>query len=448
MLALDCEVVSYLSDIIMIRHLLKLGLDVSTKRDLKPRNLLPVLSRQSSTETPKSRPDTTTEDDEDDSNIYDREFADLKLQDYESLYKDDPTGDTKKFIESVLTEYEYLKYNSMGRVPSNIDLIDMKRFIEEASGPAAREKLFNFFYKREMTKRANRIKKEREREQAKVVRKEKNAKFSHEYGGKRTGLLTDEGKLIYGLWHNTLFCRIPDNKLKSGRSTSRLINAALYGRKLIFDFDFENQMVPWIARNTMEQVQEAYGLNRYNYKDPFDIWFCNFNPNSDGGRFLADNCMKNLHNGSLVTLKNDCFTNHFDKSRLVYLSPNARERLDDINNNPDDVYIIGAYNDKGSAKPLTYRKAEALGIRCRSLPINTYVSLASGSKSLCVNHVTGILLEVMANGGNWREALIKYIPQRKIKPLEVVMEEEARRMQKLRKKSMVKFSIRKDLDLS
>lgn len=389
-----------------------------------------------------------TGEEEDESSIYDREFVDLKLENYESLYKDDPSGETEKIISTVLSEYEYAKYNSMGRVPSNIDLIDMKRFLDESPTPSAREKLFHFLYRREMVKRAAKNKREREREQSLLVRTEKNARMSNDYGGKRTGLLTDEGKLIYGLWHNSLFCRIPDNKFKTGRSSSRLIDAALYGRKLIFDFDFENQMVPWISRNTMEQIQDAYGLNRYNYREPFDIWFCNFKADSNGGQFLTKNCMKNLHTGSLVTVKDDCFTKHFDKSRLVYLSPNARERLGNISKQTDDVYIIGAYNDKGSAKPLTYRKAEALGIRSRSLPIDSYVSLAQGTKSLCVNHVTGILLEVIANGGDWREALMKYIPQRKIKPMDVVMEEEARRNQRLRKKSMVKFSIRHDLDLS
>lgn len=385
---------------------------------------------------------------EEDNSIYDREFVDLKLEDYESLYINDPGGEIKQLIQTTLSEYEYLKYNSMGRVPSNIDLIDMKRVVEEGPTYSARVKLFNFLYKREMVKRSGRIKREREKEQSKIDRVERQAKFSNDYGDRRTGLTTDDGRLIYGLWHNSLFCRIPDNKLKSGRSTSRLIDAALYGRKLVFDFDFEDQMVPWISRNTMEQIQDAYGLNRFNYKQPFDIWFCNFNPNSNGGQFITKNCMKNLYSGSLVTVKNDCFTKHFDKSRLIYLSPNARERLGDISKDVDDVYIIGAYNDKGSAKPLTYRKAEALGIRCRSLPIDNYVSLNAGSKSLCVNHVTGILLEVIANGGNWREALMKHIPSRKIKPLDVMLEEEARRNQKLRKKSMVRFSIRHDLDLS
>lgn len=380
--------------------------------------------------------------------IYSREFRDLKVEDYESLYNDDPTGEKKAFVETVLKEYEYHKYNSLGRVPSDIILVDMIRFFEEGQTVSARDKLFNFFYKREMVKRAQSIKKRKEKAEKSALQQAKLDKFTELYGGKRTGLLTDKNELIYGLWHNSLFLRIPDNKIKVGASASRLATAAMFGPRLIFDFDFENSMAPWVSRNAIDQVQEAYGLNRFKYQEPFDLWFCNLNQKTQSAEYLMKNAIANLFTTSMITVKDDCFTNYFDKSRLVYLSPDAREKVTDVGKN-DDVYIIGVYNDKGGGKPLTYRKAAKLGIRARSLPLDSYLAWQGGSKSLCVNHVTGILLEVMANGGDWRKAFIRHIPTRKIKPLEVVMEEEERRLAKLRhKKKMSRFSLREDLDFS
>lgn len=379
--------------------------------------------------------------------IYSREFRDLKVEDYESLYQDDPTGEKKALVENVLKEYEFHKYNSLGRVPSDIIVIDMIRFLEEGQTVSARDKLFNFFYRREMVKRSQTIKKRKEKAEKLAAQQAKLDKFNSLYGGKRTGLLTDKNELIYGLWHNSLFLRIPDNKIKTGASPSRLTAAAMFGPRLIFDFDFEDSMAPWVSRNAVDQVQEAYGINRFKYKEPFDFWFCNFNENNQSAEYLMKNAISNLYTTSMITVKNDCFTNYFDKSRLVYLSPDARERVKDVGNN-DDVYIIGVYNDKGGGKPLTYRKAAKLGIRARSLPLDTYLAWQGGSKSLCVNHVTGILLEVMANGGDWRKAFIKHIPARKIKPLEIVIEEEERRLAKIKhKKKMSRFSLREDLDL-
>lgn len=380
--------------------------------------------------------------------IFSREFKELKLNDYESLYKDDLTGAKQCFIENVLKEYEYLKYNSVGKVASDISLVDMERFLEEGQTLSAREKLFNYFYKREMVKRCQSMRKKRERAEKQAIADAKTEKFNKLYGGKRTGLLGTDNQLIYGLWHNSLFCRIPENKIKSGLSSSRLIEASLFGPKLVFDFDFESFMAPWIYRNVLDQVQESYGLNRYHYKECFDIWFCNFDENSPGADFLKKNALRNLFTSSLIEIKKDCFTNYFDKSRLVYLSPNAKEKVTSVGNN-DDVYIIGVYNDKGCGKPLTFRKAAKLGIRSMSLPLDSYIAWQGGSKSLCVNHVTGILLEVMANGGDWRKAFIKHIPARKIKPVEVVIEEEERRLSRMRqKRKMTRFSIREDLDLS
>uniref|UniRef100_A0A6G1SQ65 RNA (guanine-9-)-methyltransferase domain-containing protein 1 n=1 Tax=Aceria tosichella TaxID=561515 RepID=A0A6G1SQ65_9ACAR len=381
-----------------------------------------------------------------DESIYDREFAEIKVEDYADLYKDNDV--LRGRIETIINEYEFKKYNSMGRVPSTMTSEDMKLLLDDGCTPNNRDKLFRFLFKREMDKRASKLKIERQKQEAQARRSVKLKEFEKR-GAARTGLLSDNGDILYGLWHNSLFCRIPENRLKGGSSASRLTTAAMFGRKLIFDFSFDEYMVKHTSRNAVDQVQEAYGMNRFFYQEPFDIWFCNFKESSISGQYCTEKAIKNLHSGSMITVKEDCFTNHFDKSQLVYLTPNAREPLGKINKS-DDIYIIGVYNDKGHQKPVTYRKALKLGIRARCLPLDSHVVWQGSSKSLCVNHVTGILLEVMANGGDWQAALMKHIPKRKIKPMDVVAEEEEKRLARLLKtrKQTPQFSLRNDFDWS
>lgn len=361
--------------------------------------------------------------------VFCREFVDMKVEDYEELYKNDESGRIKKTIETGLKEYEFMKYNCDARVPAYIDVSAMDKLVRENTTTATRAKYFEFLFKREMFKRTQALKKQRRADEREARRQQEDGD-----GLARTGLLSKQGELLYGLWHNSLFCRIPENKLRHGNGLSRLIQAAQYGNKLVYDFGFESYMTPWIARNSADQLREAVGLNRLHYEDPFDVWFCNYTENSECDQFFtASKSKESLINNGLVTIKNDCFTNHFDKSRLVYLSPNAKEKLTSIGRN-DDVYIIGVYNDKSAMLPLSYKKAMQLGIRCKCLPLDSYVAWNIGSKSLCINHVTGVLLEFLSNGGNWEAAFKKHIPSRKIKTPEMIKEEESRKLETLRKK--------------
>lgn len=369
----------------------------------------------------------------DTTSLFDREFQDIKLDDYAVLYRDDPTGDHKELISTIIKEYESVKYNTLGRVPTSISVEHMSKIMEECQNVAERERYFNYLFTREMAKQAFLRKMNRKKELASL-------KKAQRWTAVRTGLLDEYGKILYGLWHNSLFCRIPEQRLKSGMSESRLCEAALFGRKLIFDFGYEEYMKPHIYQNALEQVTDSLGLNRYNYRSPYDIWFCNLKPASYASDYMAKVSKKDLCT-SFITRKNDCFTNYFDKSRLVYLSPHATESLKQNIFKSDDIYIIGVFNDKGGSLPISLRKANLLGVRARKLPLDEHIAWHSSTKSLCINHVTGILLEVMSNGGDWKSAFFKHIPSRKIKTIETIIEEENKR----RKKRPL-FNIREDFD--
>lgn len=375
-----------------------------------------------------------------------REFVDLKIEQYEELYKNDATGETKKTIQLALEEYEFAKYNSLGRVPSNIDLATMQRMLRECQSTIARSSFFNYLFKKEMAQLATIRRQKRVKEARQVIREERFSKFSSDVRS-RTGLLDDAGQLVYGLWHNSQFVRLPEQRLKYGSSASRLRDAALFGPTLIFDFDYDEHMNLWYCNNMAEQVLESYGLNRYHYYDPYDMWFCNFRTNDP----TAANTIKPLTASKvehMVTIKPDCFTNYFDKSRLVYLSPNSPHTLKSVGKN-DDVYIIGCYNDKGNSKPVSFRKAEQLGIRSAKIPIDQSVYWKGPTKALCINHVTGIMLEALANGNDWTKAILKHVPSRRIKSKDLVIEEQARRQArlaaKMSKSNLKKINLRRDI---
>lgn len=361
--------------------------------------------------------------------IFDREFIEKSIDDFKKYYENDPDGSIKAQIETILGEYESTKYNSMGRVPSELDDEIMERLLE-TKVTSSRLRLLDYFFKREMSKIAS--KKRRLRQAA------EKEKRTHT-GTNRTGLLDDDGNIVYGLWHNSLFSRIPEGRLKSGTSTTRLIDAARFGRKLVFDFGYHDEMRPQYNHNAQEQVMHSYGLNKHNYRKPFDLWFCNFNPETSG-KLLSTKLMPHMYQPeNMITMKEDCFTNHFDMSRLVYLSPHARNKCN-FKEESDDVYVIGVFNDKSSGRPVSYRKARSLGIRAESLPLDQYLSWGCGAKSLCINHVVGILLELLNNGGDWQAALKRAIPSRKIKPTEVLLAEHEYRLSKKRVRD--RFNVR------
>lgn len=392
------------------------------------RNILYAFRRHVSSDSSEGRVDWGSNQlsDEMKSIIYDRDFVELKLEDFEELYRDDPSGLTKESIIEALKDYEYIKYNDNGRVPSLITVKDMKELIVSAKSQSSREGYLRYLFKREMAKLADRRQKEASRLKNQMKYLERSP------GENRTGLLAKNGDLMYGLWHNSLLPRVILKRAKRNKTTSSLARAALGGRQLILDFSYD-ELMPRSKniRSLGEQILNVYGMNRYQYYDDyFDLWFCNLKEDSPTRRIMLENGDKSL-NLDFVSITTDCFTNHFDKSKLVYLSPKARYELGEVAS-MDDIYIIGAYNDQALPnKNASINRATELGIRSARLPIDRYLAWQGPGKSLCVNHVFGIMLE-MINGGDWRTAFHKNIPTRKIKPIEtVIQEEEAKRLRSI-----------------
>jgi tRNA (guanine9-N1)-methyltransferase len=99
-----------------------------------------------------------------------------------------------------------------------------------------------------------------------------------------------------------------------------------------------------------------------------------------------------------------------DPSKLVYLTSDSPNVLDDLDN--DKVYVIGGIVDRNRLKRATIDRAKELGIATARLPITQHLQLFT-SKVLTCNHVFGILLKYRDCGNDWKKAMLEVLPKRK-----------------------------------
>lgn len=102
------------------------------------------------------------------------------------------------------------------------------------------------------------------------------------------------------------------------------------------------------------------------------------------------------------------------KDCCIYLSSDAEEELEKLEE--DKIYIIGGLVDRNRHKDYIRGYAMNLGIRSYKLPIRKYLKLNS-STVLTTNQIFTILMDFHETM-DWKEALLKNIPKRKI--LEII----------------------------
>ncbi|KAF1810555.1 hypothetical protein P152DRAFT_89018 [Eremomyces bilateralis CBS 781.70] len=97
------------------------------------------------------------------------------------------------------------------------------------------------------------------------------------------------------------------------------------------------------------------------------------------------------------------------EGEVIYLSSESDETLTELK--PNSTYIIGGLVDRNRHKGLCYKTAVEKGIKTARLPIGDYLQMSS-RKVLTTNHVNQIMLRWLETG-DWAEAFLKVIPQRK-----------------------------------
>lgn len=114
------------------------------------------------------------------------------------------------------------------------------------------------------------------------------------------------------------------------------------------------------------------------------------------------------------------FQELFPKEQLIYLTADSPNTITSLDSNK--VYVIGGIVDRNRYKGLTYDRATNLGIETGRLPIDDGIKLLS-SKVLTVNHgiisfficyIVGNILLTYQTEKDWKEAVLKAIPNRKL----------------------------------
>ncbi|XP_050030696.1 mitochondrial ribonuclease P protein 1 homolog [Dermacentor andersoni] len=347
--------------------------------------------------------------------------TEMTVDDFKELITSD---ETRRRIHLVLLEYVSCR-DTVGRVPSVLSVEDMEKLLGIRS-PLQRAKYFNYLFKTEMATRALKRRKEQRRLERLAAKEEKLKKAAED------GSINH---IQYGI-ENTIFLFIRDQSIHRFQNY-RQAYAAMFGQTLVFDLDYEQEMSNRELINAADQLQEVFAANRLS-PDPFNLVFCGLK-----GEQYKHHVYKAIpHLGKpscLITVTENSYLDLYPKEKLVYLTPDARQPL---RYSDDAIYIVGAMVDLGTQMPYSVARAKRQGISFARLPLDEYLQWGqSSSKTLALNHITRILLDMKATK-DWNEAF-KAIPSRKLKTAEQLKAEQQFRVAKEHKKERVlkKFNL-------
>lgn len=190
------------------------------------------------------------------------------------------------------------------------------------------------------------------------------------------------------------------------------------GQRVIIDFGFENLMSEAERKSLACQILYLYGDIKKS-EMPFKLYLSDFHDD------IKMRLEKMSGFNDWVIYKDERpFHELFDKKDLIYLSADSPNTINSLDSSK--VYIIGGIVDRNRYKCLTYDRANNLGIETGRLPIDEGIKLLS-SKVLTVNHginynynifsyimIVGNILLNYQKEKDWKEAVLKAIPNRKL----------------------------------
>lgn len=337
--------------------------------------------------------------------------------DFTSITNGDPVLEKK--LKILFLEVEVLR-QSGHRVPQNIKLRQWEELLalETRTG---RRKYLSYIFGVEKA-RENRKNKKTEH---KIQREEKMKK------------LPENNHLIYALGYNTIFQRVYDSTINNFYN-NKLMQAMQFGQKLVLDCSYDSHMTLREAMNCGKQLTYLFSDNRA-HDSPFDLYLCNAMRESNTMKQFVK-FIPTLYDPDFpINITEKHYLELFPKENIVYLTPHCREKMREFDH--DAVYIIGAMVDKVNAEPLSLAKAKREGLKMEKLPLDRYLLWGSGgSKSLTLNQVIKILLDIRATG-SWDKAL-QHVPRRKLATAEDIQERSLQEMDKSKQKLQYIFKDR------
>ena len=149
-----------------------------------------------------------------------------------------------------------------------------------------------------------------------------------------------------------------------------------FDQPLVFDFGYNHLMSPKEQSLLARQILELQSVN-VSLVDPFPLYFHNYDKNS----FLSRKISQSVDIDEVPVIFTDEEVDvHLPEKKLCYLSPDSQNDMERFDG--DTTYIIGSLVDLSGQGPLSYVKADALGIPTVRLPIDKYVKWKGGTKYL------------------------------------------------------------------
>ncbi|ODM98415.1 Mitochondrial ribonuclease P protein 1 [Orchesella cincta] len=306
---------------------------------------------------------------------YDGSLTEEELQELTS-------GDPKLMRKLNRVQLELLKLREDGRnVPSRILLEHWKELLSFNSAES-RRKYLNYLFKYEMKQLKKLKTKENKKEQTPVNVNEWSA-------SPRSVMVRVYKKNVHNFYHG------------------RMCSAMLHNPPLVLDCSYDEQMTGRAARNCAKQISRLIPENR-SHPEPFNLYLCNASRNSKIMKHLLQKIPTLYNDNYAINLQEGSFMDIFPKERLVYLTPYCRDELDEYSE--DDIYIVGACVTKTSSQPWSFEKATSLGLKMRRLPLDQLG--VSSSKSLTLNEMLKVMLDLRYFRGDWKRAL-QQVPRNK-----------------------------------
>ena len=334
----------------------------------------------------------------------DKPFVEVTVDFYESIIKSD---EDRQRIEEILKEYRERMY-LFRDTPRQISVFQMERLMKMEKNES-RAKFYKYLFVTQVHSERVKMKKPKEPE---------NFGEDDSVSGQ---FFDKSNRPIYRTFRNCPFLSLRHSKLDSVHDYKKK-NAALFGSKLVFDFSY-NDLMDWREKTAAAGHLQAAYFKNLKSKDPFDLYFCNLDPESEMSGFLRRS-FPNLDDPKImISLEARSYLDIFPREKLVYMSPDAEEPYV---YDPDDIPIIGVLVDLQEQKHLSYDKSTLENIRKARMPLTECFEWnVESARILPLSQVTGILCDVKSNNGNWSEAIVKNSVKKRLKsPLKMAQEAE------------------------
>lgn len=279
------------------------------------------------------------------------------------------------------------------KMPISINLRDLENVAKEMKGERQILKYLDYMNIKELRKMSDFIQRRctlAKSEPAKAERLENISKEPH---------------LYYGLGQNCILLRTADRTMDKVHNWNAIREFNDWGTPLVIDFSFlAGYRTTGSSMKSLLYSEMPYSItNNRMAEQPFQLHFTGVTTELQVHMEKVSPGISSISSCVNITDKN--VVDMFDPERLVYLSPDSRNDLKEIN--PDDVYVIGGIIDKHDRQPLTLSRAKRQGIRHARFPMKRIMNLKA---ELNIDTCVAVMCDMKASQ-DWFYSL-RWVPSR------------------------------------